>query len=96
MNAKSGIALPGIKGQRVAITAAAGGIGLTIAGLLYRLGAKVAICDVNEAALTKASEELGDCPANVTDVSDESDYRRARLDCRHARRSTRHAIAQRR
>ena len=72
MNAKSGIALPGIKGQRVAITAAAGGIGLTIAGLLYRLGAKVAICDVNEAALTKASEELGDCPANVTDVSDET------------------------
>lgn len=62
--------LPGLQGQRVAITAGAGGIGLAIARELHAQGARLAICDVDEAALNAAQSELGDCLACVTDVSD--------------------------
>lgn len=62
--------LPGLGGQRVAISAGAGGIGLAIATELHRQGAKVAICDVDEAALSQAARALGDCPAVLADVSD--------------------------
>ena len=62
--------LPGLEGQRVAITAGAGGIGLAIARVLHAQGAKVAVCDVDEAALARTSAELGGCLARVTDVSD--------------------------
>lgn len=62
--------LPGLKGQRVAITAGAGGIGRAIANVLYAQGAKVVICDIDEAALSTASAALGDCPNIVADVSD--------------------------
>ncbi|WP_282606249.1 SDR family oxidoreductase [Pelagibius sp. Alg239-R121] len=62
--------LPGLKDQRVAITAGAGGIGLAIARTLHAQGARVAICDVNARALETARSELGDCPFIVADVSD--------------------------
>ncbi|MEL6768111.1 MAG: SDR family oxidoreductase [Pseudomonadota bacterium] len=62
---------PGLEGQRVVITAGAGGIGLAIAQLLHAAGARVAICDVDAAALGKASAALGDCPAIEADVADE-------------------------
>lgn len=63
---------PGLDGKRVAITAGGGGIGLAIARELNRNGARVAICDVAEEALTSASAELGNCPAILCDVSDET------------------------
>lgn len=64
--------LPGLAGQRVVVTAGAGGIGLAIAQLLHANGAKLAICDVDSKALDAAQAELGGCLARVTDVSDES------------------------
>lgn len=66
----SAMSLPGLAGQRVAITAGGGGIGLAIARALHTQGAKVAICDVDQTALKAASAELGDCPALAADVSD--------------------------
>lgn len=62
--------LPGLKGQRVVVTAGANGIGLAIARVLHAQGAHLAICDVDEAALADAKAELGECLACVTDVSD--------------------------
>lgn len=47
--------LAGIKGQRVAITAGAGGIGFAIAETLANLGARVAICDISDDALASVS-----------------------------------------
>lgn len=64
------LCLPGLKGQRVVISAGAGGIGLATAKALHAQGAWVAICDVDEGALAKAAAELNDCPALVADVSD--------------------------
>jgi NAD(P)-dependent dehydrogenase (short-subunit alcohol dehydrogenase family) len=43
--------LRGLDGQRVLVTAGAGGIGLAIADTLTALGARVAVCDVSEEAL---------------------------------------------
>lgn len=65
--------LPGLKGQRVVVTAGANGIGLAVARLLHAQGARLAICDVDEAALTQACSELGDCLAMVADVSNADD-----------------------
>ncbi|MFT7595350.1 MAG: NAD(P)-dependent dehydrogenase (short-subunit alcohol dehydrogenase family) [Paracoccaceae bacterium] len=64
------LCLPGLNGQRVAITAGGNGIGLAIARVLHAQGARVAICDLDAAALKSASAELGDCPSIVADVSD--------------------------
>lgn len=49
--------LSGLAGQRVAITAGAGGIGLAIAATLSRLGARVAVCDVSDEALASIGDE---------------------------------------
>lgn len=65
------LVLPGLKGKRVVITAGAAGIGYAIARLLVRLGARVAICDVDNTALHHASATLGECIAVQADVSDE-------------------------
>lgn len=64
--------LPGLTGARVAVTAGAGGIGLCIARELARQGARLAICDVDDAALKVAAEELGAEVAMTADVSDEA------------------------
>lgn len=72
MSKSKHLQLPGLAGQRVVVTAGAGGIGLAIARLLHAQGAKLAICDVDEAALDTAQAELGGCLARKTDVSDES------------------------
>lgn len=64
--------LPGLKGLRVAVTAGGGGIGLAIARELRRQGARLAICDVDASALTRASQDLGPDVARLADVSDET------------------------
>jgi NAD(P)-dependent dehydrogenase (short-subunit alcohol dehydrogenase family) len=65
------LALPGLRGKRVVVTAGASGIGLAIARQLYAQGAKLAICDVDKEALEQASKELGNCLAMLADVSDD-------------------------
>ena len=64
--------LPGIAGQRIVVTAGAAGIGLSIARQLKAQGARLAICDVDAAALDRAKSELGAELAIPADVSDES------------------------
>ena len=50
--------LEGLSGQRVAVTAGAGGIGLAIAETLSGLGARVAICDLSDEAVKKAADRF--------------------------------------
>ena len=64
--------LPGLSGKRVAVTAGASGIGLSIARLLRKQGAQIAVCDVDPHALSAAREELGDVLSTRADVSDET------------------------
>src|SRR5690606_21241419 len=56
--------------SRVLITAGAGGIGLAIARAFHATGARVAICDVDEAALARAMEEMPGIHARRCDVGD--------------------------
>ena len=63
--------LPGLSGKRIAVTAGASGIGLAIARSLAAQGARVAICDVDRAALNNAAGDLGAEVAEIADVSDE-------------------------
>ncbi|MFT3989539.1 SDR family oxidoreductase [Aestuariivirga sp.] len=65
--------LPGLTGQRVLITAGASGIGHAIATLLVEQGARVAICDVSDAALAEAKKALSLPVAVKADVSSEAD-----------------------
>ncbi len=69
MSDRTPFSLPGLRGQRVVITAGAGGIGLATARLLHSAGAQVAICDVDADALKAAGKTLGDCLAMQADVS---------------------------
>ena len=62
--------LPGLRGKRIVITAAGGGIGLAIARRLKQQGVHLAICDVDKNALDRASEELAPEVAEIADVSD--------------------------
>ncbi|MDU9004528.1 SDR family oxidoreductase [Sedimentitalea todarodis] len=62
--------LPGMEGLRVAVTAGGSGIGLAIARELKAQGARLAICDVDAAALDSARAELGAEVADIADVSD--------------------------
>ena len=57
-------------GQRAIVTAGAAGIGLSIARALHGLGAKIWICDVNEAALAAAASELPGIGTMICDVAD--------------------------
>ena len=47
--------MKGIAGKRVFITAGAGGIGRAIADRFLQAGARVHVCDVNEAALAEVT-----------------------------------------
>ncbi|ABG33599.1 SDR family NAD(P)-dependent oxidoreductase [Roseobacter denitrificans] len=62
--------LPGVAGQHVLITAGASGIGFAIAQELHAQGARVAICDVDRAALAHAADSLTGCLACHGDVTD--------------------------
>ena len=59
--------------QRVMITAAADGIGRCIARAFAAEGAKVHICDVNEAALAKFRQEFPDIAASKVNVRNEGE-----------------------
>jgi NAD(P)-dependent dehydrogenase (short-subunit alcohol dehydrogenase family) len=59
-----------LSGERVVVTAGAGGIGLTIAEAFFAQGAQVALCDIDEAALVVASERLPGALCLSVDVSD--------------------------
>jgi NAD(P)-dependent dehydrogenase (short-subunit alcohol dehydrogenase family) len=56
--------------KRVLITAGAGGIGLAIARAFHAEGARVFICDIDQAALERAAAELSGLLAGRCDVSD--------------------------
>ena len=60
----------GIKDLRVLVTAGAGGIGLEIARAFVREGARVHICDVDEAALAAAKKSDPQLTQSVCDVAD--------------------------
>lgn len=68
--------LAGLKGQRVVVTAGAGGIGLAITDTLVRLGARVVICDVSDEALASASKSVKVEAAVNADVSQQADVER--------------------
>ena len=50
--------LVGLEGQRVVVTAGAGGIGLAIAETLEQLGARIAVCDVSDSAIEAVSDRF--------------------------------------
>jgi len=66
----------GLSGQRVLVTAGAAGIGLAITDRLVRHGARVIVCDVDEAALFAFRKTHPDSPAETADVSSEADVDR--------------------
>lgn len=65
--------LGGLEGQRVLVTAGAGGIGFAITETLTALGARVVVCDVSEDALAAARTLPGVEAALRADVSIEAD-----------------------
>jgi NAD(P)-dependent dehydrogenase (short-subunit alcohol dehydrogenase family) len=68
--------LSGLEGQRVLVTAGAGGIGLAISELLLRQGARVAICDVSDTLLDGFRGRFSKAHVVKADVSDEGDVDR--------------------
>ncbi len=65
--------LGGLKGQRVLVTAGAGGIGLAIADTLARLGGRIVVCDVSDEALGAIGGKVKVEGAVKADVSDEAE-----------------------
>jgi NAD(P)-dependent dehydrogenase (short-subunit alcohol dehydrogenase family) len=68
--------LGGLQGQRVVVTAGAGGIGFAIADTLAKLGARLVICDVSDEALAGLDGKLKTEAAINADVSSEADVDR--------------------
>lgn len=66
--------LAGLSGQRVAVTAGAGGIGFAIAETLSNLGARVAICDISADAVKGVAGRFE--IAETADVSVDADVDR--------------------
>src|SRR3954469_11743389 len=62
--------------QRVLVTAGASGIGKEIAQAFMASGAKVCVCDIDEAALRKAAQDLPGLITGVCDVSKRQDVER--------------------
>ena len=58
------------KGQRILITAGAGGIGRAMTETFVKAGAKVHICDVVQSALEETARALTGVTATLCDVSD--------------------------
>lgn len=68
--------LGGLQGQRVVVTAGAGGIGFAIADTLAKLGARLVVCDVSDEALAGLDGKLKTEAAINADVSSEADVDR--------------------
>jgi NAD(P)-dependent dehydrogenase (short-subunit alcohol dehydrogenase family) len=66
----------GLAGQRVLVTAGAGGIGLAIARELASHGCRLAVCDVSDTALATFRMSFPDALTMKADVSDENDVAR--------------------
>lgn len=64
---------PSLLGQRVLITAGAGGIGLQTARGFLEAGSKVMVCDVDESALKIVHEQFPNIRAVRADVCSEAD-----------------------
>lgn len=73
MDVSQSMSLPGLDGLRVAITAGASGIGFEIARTFVQLGARIAICDIDEGALHSARATLAAEVAAKADVSVDAD-----------------------
>ena len=58
-------------GLRVLVTAGASGIGAAIATAFAEAGAKVHVCDIDDAALAAFQKALPSCQASKADVADE-------------------------
>jgi NAD(P)-dependent dehydrogenase (short-subunit alcohol dehydrogenase family) len=69
-------------GFRALVTAGASGIGRVIAGTLVEAGARVHVCDVDEAALAACCKDLPQVSASHTDVADEAAIERLFEDVR--------------
>jgi NAD(P)-dependent dehydrogenase (short-subunit alcohol dehydrogenase family) len=65
--------LAGLDGQRVLITAGASGIGFAIASTLSALGARVAVCDIADAAIAEARKALPKLLTTKADVAKDED-----------------------
>ena len=61
--------LTGLNGKRVLVTAAARGIGLSIATSFSKAGAKVCVCDNDSTAVLKLEDQHAELQACVADVS---------------------------
>ena len=61
--------LTGLEGKRVLVTAAASGIGLSIASSFSMAGARVFVCDSDAVAVSEVKEQHADIQTCVTDVS---------------------------
>jgi len=59
--------------QRVLVTAGAGGIGLAIARAFHAAGARVFICDIDDAALERAASALPGLLARRCNIGDRAD-----------------------
>ncbi|MBM3517104.1 MAG: SDR family oxidoreductase [Alphaproteobacteria bacterium] len=59
-----------LKGKRTLITAGASGIGRVIADVFAENGARIHLCDIDEAALAKVRAERPEFGASVADVAD--------------------------
>lgn len=70
-------------GQRIVVTAGAGGIGLAIVTALVGAGARVHTCDVDADALASCAKQLG-VSTTLADVSDESQVDRLFDDARRS------------
>ena len=60
------------KGLRVLVTAGASGIGAAIATAFAETGAKIHVCDIDDAALAAFQKRLPCCQATHADVADET------------------------